>query len=154
MKVKQSEKVIIKINNLLEMNFEIEKIYLDSVEIVNDKRLKTFFRERAFERNEFGRGLRKQIIKLGGEPKNFDKLNRLSSRYYILWKNIRPMLNDNRETELLDQICSIKQWSIDNYNSLLQEINLSLSLCKLLVGQRDALHVNMNAIKAKEALVA
>ena len=70
----------------------------------------------------------------------------------MIWKNVRPLLKEGAERELLDQVCNVKQWSIDNYNSLLQEINLSLSLCKLLVGQRDKLHVTMNTIKANRAL--
>ncbi|WP_242156068.1 DUF2383 domain-containing protein [Aestuariivivens sediminis] len=147
-----SEKVITKINNVLMMNYEAEKIYLDASELVDDNEFKAFFSERGFERNEFSRALQKEITKLGAEPQSFDRLNRLSSRYHIIWKNMRPLLKKGNERELLDQVCSVIQWSIDNYNSLLQEINLSLSLCKLLVGQRDILHVTMNAIRANRTL--
>jgi len=150
--MKVSEKVITKINNLIMMNYEAEKIYIDASDLVVDEELKAFLSERAYERNQFVRALGKQITKLDAEPSNFDRLNRLSSRYHIIWKNIRPLLKEGKERELMDQVCSLKQWSIDNYNSLLQEINLSLSLCKLLVGQRDSLHGTMNAIRAKRTL--
>ena len=84
-------------------------------------------------------------------------MNRLSRAYYIFWKNLRPLLKKSGSPELLDQICNMKEWSIDNYNNLLQELNLSLSLCKMLSEQRDALHSRMNSIrtdsiKAKNAL--
>ncbi|WP_242203988.1 DUF2383 domain-containing protein [Aestuariivivens insulae] len=151
--MKLSDKVVTKMNNLLMLNYEVEKMYLDAFDIVEDERLKVFFRERAFERNESARALRGQIIKLGFEPKSFDRLNKLSNRYYIIWKNIRPLLKEGNIPELLDQVCSVKQWSMDNYNSLLQEINLPLSLCKLLASQRDLLQSNMHTIKAREALV-
>ncbi|WP_242117205.1 DUF2383 domain-containing protein [Aestuariivivens sediminicola] len=150
--MKISEQVITKINNVLMMNYEAEKIYSDASDLVMDDDLKTFFREQSVERNGFIRALKKEITKLGEEPQDFDRLNRLSSRYHMIWKNVRPLLKEGAERELLDQVCNVKQWSIDNYNSLLQEINLSLSLCKLLVGQRDKLHVTMNTIKANRAL--
>ena len=53
MKIKHSEKVKTKANNLLMMNYEAEKIYTDAHDIVHDDELKSFFRELAFERNEF-----------------------------------------------------------------------------------------------------
>jgi DNA polymerase III gamma/tau subunit len=152
MKLKHSEKVIVKANNLLKMNHEVEKIYIDAHDIVDDEKLKSFFRELAFERNEFSKALQRETIKLGEAPQNFEGLNKLSRAYHIIWKNLRPLLKQDNTPELLDQICSIKEWSIDNYNNLLQEFNLSLSLCKLLVEQRDLLHSKMNRIKVNEAL--
>ena len=157
MKIRHSKKVITKANNLLMMNHEAEKIYTDAHDIVDNGELKSFFRELAFERNEFVRALRRETIKLGGKPQSFEGLNKLSRAYYIFWKNLRPLLKGNNTPELLDQICSMKEWSIDNYNNLLQELNLSLSLCKLLVEQRDLLYskmnsIKMNSIKEKETL--
>jgi len=152
MKIKHSKKVITKVNNLLMMNHQAEKIYTDAHDLVDNDELKTFFRELAFERNEFIRGLRIETIKLGEKPQSFERLNKLSRAYYIFWKNLRPLLKKNNTPELFDQICSIKEWGIDNYNNLLQELNLSLSLCKLLAEQRDLLHYKMNSIKVKETL--
>jgi len=152
MRIKHSEKVITKANNLLMMNYEAKKIFSDAHDIVDDDNLKSFFRELAFERNEFIRALQKETINLGDKPQRFEGLNKLSRAYYIFWKNLRPLLKEKNIPELLDQICSMKEWSIDNYNSLLQEFNLSLSLCRLLVEQRDLLHSKMNSLKIREAL--
>lgn len=152
MKIKHSEKVITKANNLLMMNYEAEKIFSDAHDIVDDDNLKSFFRELAFERNEFIRALRKETKSLGEKPQSFEGLNKLSRAYFIFWKNLRPLLKEKNITELLDQICSMKEWSIENYNSLLQEFNLSLSLCRLLVEQRDLLHSKMNSLKIRETL--
>jgi len=152
MKTKHSEKVIVKANNLLKMNYEAEKIFTDAHDIVDDDEIKSFFRELAFERNEFSRTLQSEIIKLGEVPQSFEGLNKLSRAYHIIWKNLRPLLKQNSTPELLYQICNIKEWSIDNYNNLLQEFNLSLSLCKLLGEQRDLLQSRMNNIKMNEAL--
>jgi len=152
MKIKHSEKVVTKTNNLLMMSYEAEKIYTDASDIVNDDELKSFFRELAFERNEFARALKNETIILGEIPQSFEGLNKLSRAYHIFWKNLRPLLKENDTLGLFEQICNIKEWSIDNYNNLLQELNLSLSLCRLLVEQRDLLQSKMNSIRANETL--
>lgn len=148
--MKFPEEVVNKINNILIMNYEAEKMYLDALDKVEDDELKSFFRERGFERNEFARALRHEIIKLGIKPQD---LGRLSARFHLIWKDIRPLLKPNHQPELLDQICNLKMWNINNYNRLLQEINLPLSFCKLLASQRDDIQSNMHAIKAQEAFV-
>ena len=152
MKIRNSEKIITKVNDLLMMNYEAEKIFTEAHNIVDDSDLKSFFSELAFERNEFIRALQKETIKIVEKPKKFEGLNKLSRAYYIFWRNLRPLLKEDNSPELLDQICNIKEWSIDNYNDLLQELNLPLSLCKLLAEQRDLLHYKMNSIKVKETL--
>ena len=43
--------------------------------------------------------------------------------------------------------------SIEKYNELLMEINLPLSVCKLLVKHRDSIYSNMNAMKRQEEFV-
>ena len=152
MKIRHSEKVITKANNLLVMNYETEKIFSDASDVIDNIELKSFLSELAFERKEFARALKNETIKLGETPKSFEGLNKLSRTYYFFWKNIRPLLKAKNTPELLEQIRSIKEWSIENYNNLLQEFNLSLSFCKLLVEQRDLLQSRMNSIEVKEIL--
>jgi hypothetical protein len=149
MKIKHSEKVKSKANNLLRMNYEAEKIFTDAYNIVDDDDLKSMFRDLALERSQFLLALQKETVSLREKPESFEGLNSLSRAYYIFWKNIRPLLKENNTPELIAQICNIKEWSIDNYNDLLQEFNLSLSLCKLLAEQRDLLYYKMNSLKVK-----
>lgn len=144
------EKIFRRVNELLIMNYEVEIIYLEAHDIVNDEDLKTFFRERNFERDEFGRALKREVVKLGGSPKG---LNDLSDRYYKGWKKFKELLDTDNEFELLNEICKIKRLNIAAYNKLLQERNLSLSLCKLLVRQRDNIQMSLNSLQTKKAIV-
>ena len=148
--MKQLEKIFRRVNELLIMNYEIELIYLEAHDIVNDEDLKTFFRERHFERNEFGRALKREVVKLGGSPKG---LNDLSDRYYKGWMKFKELLDTDNEFELLNEISKIKRLNIAAYNKLLQERNLSLSLCKLLVKQRDNVQMSLNSLRTKNAIV-
>ncbi|MFD0990203.1 DUF2383 domain-containing protein [Mariniflexile jejuense] len=148
--MKSSEKILEKLNNLLIMNYGVEKVYLEALELATDDNLKAFFRERGFERNEFGRQLRAEIEKLNGKPKHFGNL---SSGLNNIWLNLKNHLLLNNESELMDEIYKLKELTIDRYNMLLMEINLPLSVCKILMKQRDSVYSHMNAMKRQEEFV-
>ncbi|WP_445731312.1 DUF2383 domain-containing protein [Mariniflexile sp.] len=149
--MKFSEKILGMLNNLLVMNYEVEKVYLEALDLATESHLKTFFRERGFERNEFGRKLRGEIEKLEGTPKF---LGMLSSDLYRISMNFKNFLLLNNEDELMEEVYRLKELSIEKYNELLREINLPLSTCKILVKQRDTIYSNMNAMKSREQFVA
>jgi len=149
--MKHLDKILSQLNELLVMNYEVEKIYLEAHDIANDEDLKTFFRDRNIERNEFGSALRQEIIELGGSLK---ELSNLSNRYQKVWMSFKELLDTDNEYELLNEIGKLKRQNIAAYNLLLQEINLSLSLCKLLVKQRDSIQMSLNSLRTNDVLVA
>lgn len=148
--MKTSERILAKLNNLLIMNYETEKVYLEALELATGDNLKAFFRERGFERNEFSRQLKVEIIKLDGQPKKF---NGLSSTFDKKRHDFKTLLLLNNEDDLMDVVVALKRFSIEKYNDVLREINLPLSVCKLLVKQRDSIYSNMNAMKRHEEFV-
>ncbi|WP_308991414.1 DUF2383 domain-containing protein [Mariniflexile litorale] len=148
--MKSSEKILGKLNGLLLMNYETEKVYLEALDLATDDNLKAFFRERGFERNEFGRQLRAEIVKLNGKPKEFGVL---SSYFDRILTNFKDYFLLNIENDLIEEVYSLKRSSIEKYNELLREINLPLSTCKLLVKQRDSIYSHMNAMKRQEEFV-
>tara|TARA_R110002049_G_scaffold44913_1_gene131396 strand:- start:133 stop:582 length:450 start_codon:yes stop_codon:yes gene_type:complete len=149
--MKYSEKIIKQLNDLLIMNYEVEIIYVEAMENVNNNELKTFFRERGFERNEFGKELRDEIEKLEGNP---EFLGELSSDFYKIRMNFRNFLLLENKSDLLSEVYKIKQLTIKAYNDLLMELNLPLSLCKLLEKHRNQTKENLNVMKREEAFVA
>ena len=148
--MKSLKKNLDKLNNLLINNYEVEKIYLEALELAMNKDLKAFFRERGFERNEFGRQLRQEIIKLNGTPK---QLGSLSDYYYRISNIFKELIISDNQEGLFEAIYGLKEASIYLYNNLLEEINLPLSTCKILVKQRDSIYSNMNAMKREEEFV-
>ena len=87
--MKTSERILAKLNNLLIMNYETEKVYLEALELAAGDNLKAFFRERGFERNEFSKRLKAEIIKLNGKPVTF---NWLSSTFDKKWHDFKIFL--------------------------------------------------------------
>lgn len=149
--MKDCEKIIKQLNDLLIMNYEIEKIYEQALECVSNDNLKTFFRERGFERNEFGKQLRGEIEKLNGSPKI---LGETSKVFYRIKMNFSNFLLLESENELLLEVYKIKYLSIKAYNDLLMELNLPLALCRILVKHRDHIKANLSEMKRKEKFIA
>ena len=145
------ERHLDKMNKLLHLSYEIEKIYLEVFGTINDEDLKTFFRNTSFFRNEFSRVLRDEIIMLGGNPIHFGGLRNELNRFSV---RIKKLLDADHEPELLDQVCMIKKISIAAYNDVLQERNLPLAVCKTLIEQRDEIQKTLHIIKVEEQLVA
>ena len=83
--MKRFERILEKMNDLLIMNCEAEKIYFELLDKTIEEDLKTIFRESGFERKEFGRDLKLEILKLNGEPKYSGNIK---SDLYKYWMNL------------------------------------------------------------------
>ena len=77
----------------------------------------------------------------------------MSSTFDKKWHDFKTLLLLNNEDDLIDEVVALKRLSIEKYNDVLREINLPLSVCKLLVKQRDSIYSNMNAMKRHEEFV-
>lgn len=146
--MKGLERILEKMNDLLIMNYEVEKIYSELFSQIEEQELRLFYRERGFERNEFGKDLKLEILKLGGEPVY---IKSKKGDLYKYWMNIRNFVLLEDEESLLKEIYSLKTFSIIKYNALLREMSLPLSTCKLLIKQRDSIQEGMDVLKRQEA---
>jgi len=146
--MRYSENFSNKLNDLLNMNYEVEKIYLEAFNSVTDDTLQTFFKDRQNKRREFSLELRNEIEGLNIAPRS---VNILSKYYHENQMNIKDddLLNDNEN--ILLKIFGLLQTSINSYNDLLQEINLPLSLCKILIRQRDNIQDTMRVFQREDA---
>lgn len=147
----KNPKILKKLNDLLIMNHEIETTYLEGLEYVYRDDLKTYFRERSFERYEFGKLLQSEIQKLN-KNSEYSKNNFIN--FSKIKMNIKNALLFQYEVDLLREIREIKYLTINVYNDLLLEHGLPLSLCKLLIRQRDQIQDNLTLLEREKSLVA
>ncbi|WP_136480353.1 PA2169 family four-helix-bundle protein [Cognatitamlana onchidii] len=148
--MKRIEHITSKMNDLLIMNAEVEKMYLELFNKLNDYELKTLIKERAEQRNEFNKDLKFEIIELGGKPKY---AKAAKSEFYKFWMNFRNLLLLEDNKDLFYELYDLKELSVKKYNDILQEMHLPLSSCKLLIRQRDNIQDAMDALKREEHLV-
>ncbi|ALJ05906.1 hypothetical protein APS56_12535 [Pseudalgibacter alginicilyticus] len=133
------------------MNYESVKIYTETQKHLTHDGLKAFFKKRAMARQKFIVDLSLELKKLGGEPQYSQKL---SYNFYRTWIRLRDLFAEENENDLLSEISDLKAQDLEKYNELLREINLPLSVCKLLVKQTDDIQSALNTIKRHNLQVA
>lgn len=146
--MRYSDKFSNKLNDLLNMNYEVEKIYLEAFNSTTDETLKVFFKERQVKRSEFSLELRKEIDNHNIAPRSVHVLNKYYHKNQMNDDINNDLLNDN--DAILVEIFRSLQTSIDGYNELLREINLPLSLCKILIRQRDDIQDTMRVFQRED----
>lgn len=149
--MRSTNKILDNLNNLLIFTYEVEKLYVEAYKSVTDTTLKLFFKERAYERNEFGNALRTEIEKLNGTPKLLDNF---SKNFYRIKTDIKNAILMHNEDDLFEEILDLKRETIDKYNELLMQMNLPLHLCKTLIKQRDNVQTSIRTLKRERVFVA
>ncbi len=148
--MRNKEKILKKLNDLLVTNQELENIYGEAFKSVTGESLRVFFNERKEERRQYNEQLCLEMEKLLGDAK---LPKRIATEYYKASMSFRNLIFIKDHSLMVQEVCRIKEVTINKYNALLSELNLPLSLCKLLSEQRDCVQSNMNAIKRLEHLV-
>ncbi len=149
--MKKSNPTIAQLNELLAINYEAEKMYLEALKQVESEDLKHFFRAMAFERNEFCRFLGAEIIQKGGKPEYSDQMRGGLSR---LWSKFKKGISKKDENVLFNEVCRIKTWSLEKYNAILDRVKHSEGIAQLLKKQRDTLERSLHSIQIGDRLIA
>lgn len=149
--MKRYDRILTKLNDLSLMNYQVEKTYAKAVKDVTDERMKTFFKEKGAERKQFDALLQVEIKKLESKVDNALMINR---RNHLVKMNIKNLMDFENERELLNAVYKITELSIEKYNELLMEMHMSLSLCKLLIKQRDHMQSSLHLIRRQEAVLS
>ncbi|SFC85652.1 DUF2383 domain-containing protein [Algibacter pectinivorans] len=148
-----SEKLLKGLNDLLTLNYEVEKIYTEALNAVTDTELKTFFKERGLERNEFGKDLIVEIENINANMElKFD--GKLENGFYVTWMNFRRLFLFEDKVNLYVEICKLKELTIGKYDDLLGIMDLPHSTRVILEGQKAQIQNALNAIIVEKNLVA
>lgn len=144
METSRYDKIITKLNGLLLMNALVEKTFTQVESTFTHYNLASFFKEKAIERNQFNQLLQQELKKL--ETK-FGALLRLQNRVnHHRMLQLKKEFSIDTNLQLFKQVYIILKLSVKKYNDLLMEMHLPLSLCKLLVKQRDRIQASLNTI--------
>ncbi|MBU2949933.1 PA2169 family four-helix-bundle protein [Tamlana agarivorans] len=148
--MKKQKRILLNLNALLIVNQEVERIYLELEGKVLDEDLKYFFKANSVKRKEFVEALKVEILKLGGSFDN-EEVQASSSELSKFWMKVRNvvLLNDSEE-KIIKEVSEMQSLAINRYNELLRMLGLPLSVCKLLIKQRDIIQDAKDAIVREE----
>lgn len=139
-----------KLKDLLFMNQEVQKTFAKVQSDSIDHGLKSFFKAKVTERNTFGKLLQAELNKMETKAKTSILMQNRS--HFFRSPNLKNVLQIHRDLDLFNQVYKVLQVSIKKYNALLMEIDLPLSLCKLLIKQRDRIQSSLDLIKQEVAI--
>lgn len=143
-----AKKISNKLNDLLEKNYDAEKGYKFASENVKNPSLKSFFSERAKERNNFGHELKSEISTLGEKP---DKGSSLKGDIHRTWMNLKTTFSSDKEEALLEEAVRGEKAAVEEYNEVLEDENIPPSTANLLMKQRNAITAALDKVKRLES---
>ncbi len=150
-KMKYTEEISNKLNELLIKNYDAEKGYLNAIDNVESKNLKMFFKRRASERSEFAKELRTEILQYGEIPEDSGSFKGTMHRN---WMSLKSTFSSNNEEAILEEAIRGEEESLEVYNDLIKERNLPPSIDSLLIKHKNAIQAAINTEKVHEELVS
>lgn len=150
-KMKYSEEISNKLNNLLVKNYDAEKGYTNAMNNVENPNLKMFFKRRATERSQFAKELRTEILQYGELPEESGSLKGAAHRG---WMNLKSTFTSNDEEAILEEAIRGEKTSLDEYKDVLKDRTLPPSIDAVLVKHKNAIQSAINTEKVQEELVS
>ncbi|MFD2572940.1 PA2169 family four-helix-bundle protein [Spirosoma soli] len=137
------------LNRLLTRNHDAEKGYQEASENVKDTELKSLFLAQSRQRAEFAAEIEREIRTLGGEPDNGTSL---AADLHRAWINVKSTFSSDDDKATVQECQRGDQDALENYNSVLQEMDLAASTRELLLRQKQSVE-SAHASMARLALV-
>lgn len=144
-----TEKVGNKLNDLLEKTYDAEKGYKKAAENVNNTALKSYFKEKAQERYNFGHEL-KQEIKTFNE--DVDKGGSTTGTLHRTWMDVKNLFSGDNEESMLEEAIRGEKASVEEYEDVLNETSLPNSTKSILQSQKSTISNGLSRIKSLEDL--
>lgn len=141
------KKVIEKLNDLLEKNYDTEEGFKSAAEEVKNVKLKAFFEEKAKQRYDFGHELKTEISNFGGKP---DKGTSVTGDIHRAWMDLKSALSFDEEEEVLEEAIRGEKVALEEYNEAIKEKDLPPSTANLLLKHRNAIEKTLQQVKELE----
>ncbi|GAA4271975.1 PA2169 family four-helix-bundle protein [Aquimarina gracilis] len=144
-----SEKVGNKLNDLLEKTYDAEKGFKKAAENVQHTGLKTYFKQKAQERYDFGHELKEEIKSFGQEV---DKGGSITGTMHRAWMDVKSVLSKDSEESMLEEAIRGEEASVEEYDEVLSEITLPASTQTILSQQKNKIMDGLSSIRRLEDL--
>lgn len=139
-----ADKIIDALNDLITTNYDAERGYKESAEDVKDARLKSWFREYAQQRYDFGHELKAEISQLGGTP---DKGTSLAADAHRMWIDIKSAVSGNNEKAVIDEVIRGENTAVEQYDEVLQHDALTASARTVVQRQRSQIQAALGKLQ-------
>lgn len=136
-----------KLNELLEKNYDSEKGFKNAADDVKNPRLKTFFKEKAQERYDFGHELKSEIRNFGEAP---EEGSSVKSDAHRTWMDLKSAFSGNNEEAVLEETIRGEKLAVKDYNEIIKNDDFPPTTQNLLLKQRNAIQKTIDEVKSLE----
>lgn len=142
-----AKEVTSKLNELLEKNYDTEKVYKAAANDVKNARLKAYFEEKAMQRYDFGHELKAEISSFGESP---DKGSSVNSDIHRAWMNLKTAFSSDKEESVLEETIRAEEAAVTDYNKVIKADGFPPTTANLLIKQRNAIERSLAEVKEME----
>ena len=144
------EDILIKLNELIEKAFDAEKGFIKASQHVDSPRLKTFFKEKAIERNEFVMELTRTLKAKG---MNITEMSgSLSGTLHRAWIDTKALFSLDEDKSMIEEVRNSEHAAIEDYEDLLNNYELNQEIRVILLKQKNTIQMNLNRVDYLEKL--
>lgn len=123
-----------KLNQLLEKNYDAEKVYREAAKNTSNPLLEKVLESEAGKRRDFGIKIKDEIAKLGGMP---DKGSSTTAKVHATWMDVRAALAPNTDDAIIKECKRGEKNAIQEYEEILKQNDLTPSSRKVVQQQRE-----------------
>ncbi len=141
------EEVLKKFRVLIRLNKEVAQIYKEASCFTRDADLKKFFADRSKQRTHFVRGIENELLKRHIRLVDYYDPKTSVCKQRNHFKRYHNLDNENL---FFNIVYRIKRYSLSKYDEALREAKLPLTVCRILIRQRDNVNYAVNVLKRQE----
>ncbi|WP_370000092.1 PA2169 family four-helix-bundle protein [Winogradskyella sp.] len=142
-----TEEVGNKLNALLEKTYDAEKGFKKAAENVENPSLKSYFKNKAQERYNFGHELKKEIRSFN---QDVDKGGSLTGTAHRAWMDVKSLFSNDDEESMLEEAIRGEKAAVNEYDEVIKETSLPLSTKSILQSQKNIINDGLNRINKLE----
>ncbi|SFD14954.1 ferritin-like domain-containing protein [Algibacter pectinivorans] len=136
-----------KLNDLLEKTYDAEKGFKKAAENVDNTALKSYFKQKAQERYDFGHELKSEIKTFN---QDIDKDGSITGSAHRAWMDVKSWFSLDNEESMLEEAIRGEKSAVNEYNNVIKETSLPLSTKSILESQKNKIEHGLSRIKTLE----
>ena len=144
-----TEEIGNKLNDLLEKTYDAEKGFKKAADNIDNTALKTYFKQKAQERYDFGHELKSELKAFN---QDIDKGGSITGAAHRTWMDVKALFSSENEESMLEEAIRGEKSAIDEYSDVINETSLPTSTKSILESQKNKIQNGLSRIKTLEDL--
>lgn len=143
------EKRVDQLQEILEKNRDAEKGYRKAAENADSLSLKSYFENKAREREQFNTSLKREMIA------NYDTIDdegSFTGSIHRAWMDVKAFFSGDNDESMLEEAIRGDKAAIEEYEEVLEDTSLPNPIANLIREQKTKIRTDLNKIKSMEDL--